>query len=117
MNDHQMIARKIMPYVNTLSEKYSQLQKIGMYDDDDLAVVGSIAAALKEFTKRRIGFYTGDYSGDDEEDDECDYVRYLEKELTNLMLLVYHVHKSEFDEFVDSASNLETDDIISSVMN
>ena len=109
-NEHQIIARKFMPLIITLSEMYKQ----ELYDDD-LEIMGSILSIVKEFKKRKNRFYNDDCLIDDE-DKECDYIQYLERELTNLLLIVYHVHKSEFDDFVHSSIALETDDIITSIM-
>jgi hypothetical protein len=116
MNEHQAIARKIMPYVNALSEKYGQASKLRVFDDDD-TLFGAATSALKAFNRNKSRFYSDDYLVDDDEDKAECYIRSLEDELTSLLLVIYHVHKSEFDEFVDFASNLETDDIISSMMN
>ena len=116
MNDHQAIARKLMPYVNELRTKYSQVREAGMFTDDD-TLFGAATSAVKAFTKYKSRFYNDDYLvADDEDKTEC-YIRSLEDELTHLLLVIYHVHKMEFDEFSDFASSLTTDDIISSMMN
>ena len=115
MNEHQAIARKLMPYVNALNTKYSQVREAGMFADDD-TLFGAASSAVKAFNKYKSRFYNDDYLvADDEDKTEC-YIRSLEDELTHLLLVIYHVHKIEFDEFADFASNLETEDIISSMM-
>ena len=113
--DYLTIARQLMPQINTISEMYSMAEKQGMFDyDGEFTIVGSTASTIKALNERRSRFYNDSF--DDDEDKESDYIRFLENELKNLLLDIYHVHKNEFDEFANDASQLVTDDIISSMM-
>lgn len=116
--DYLKTACELMPHIDTLSKMYSKAKKeeLNFYDDDDeeLSIVGSVASTIEAIDR-----YKGEsYNNNDllNESKKSRYISFLENELRNLLLDIYHVHKNEFDEFANDASQLVTDDIISSMM-
>ncbi len=105
---------EIKLYANTISKMYSVAEEQGMYDYGELSIVGSAASTLEALNKYRSIFHENGRIKD--EDKESDYIRFLESEIKNLLLDIYHIHKDEFDEFANDASQVVTDDIISSMM-